>query len=359
MQLPRPRRLVVLVVVLALLVSGAVVGRLVWQHHQRSDLARALEMLPADSLRVGFTDWAGVRRELGEDPGRRPSGAVVRELVEKAYDTDLSAASSIDESAAALQDKFGFSPATVAWEAYAQSRVGAAMVVRLPDDHDFKEQSKTLRGLGYRAPSRETGVWRGGADVVSSIDPTITPELQYVVLLPDQHLLVSSDAADQAARVAKVASGTGRSLADSPAIGDLVDQVGAAANAMVWAGDFVCSDLAMSQADADDQARADQLVRAAGGVSPMNGMVMAMSARRTLTVAQHFETDAQARRNLRPRARLAVGEAVGRGGSFADTLRLTGSRADRASVVLTWRAKRRTGYVLSALYDGPVLFATC
>ena len=36
------------------------------------------------------------------------------------------------------------------------------------------------------SPKDEDGVWRGGADLVAQIDPTITPELQYVVLLADQ-----------------------------------------------------------------------------------------------------------------------------------------------------------------------------
>jgi hypothetical protein len=61
----------------------------------------------------------------------------------------------------------------------------------------------------------------------------------------------------------------------------------------------------------------------------------------------------------RARARLAVGDAVGRGGSFADDFRLTSSRATGSTVLLTMKPKQREGFVLSALYDGPVIFATC
>lgn len=93
----------------------------------------------------------------------------------------------------------------------------------------------------------------------------------------------------------------------------MVDRLDRPANAMVWSGDFACND--------------------------------------------------RARHDLRPRARLAVGEAVGeavgRGGSFADDLRLTTSKAVGSDVVLDLRPRQKTGYVLSALYDGPVLFATC
>jgi hypothetical protein len=86
---------------------------------------------------------------------------------------------------------------------------------------------------------------------------------------------------------------------------------------------------------------------------------MAMTPDRTLTVAEQFESTDQARENLRARARLAVGDAVGRGGSFADDFRLTSSRATGSTVLLTMKPKQRTGFVLSALYDGPVIFATC
>jgi hypothetical protein len=50
---------------------------------------------------------------------------------------------------------------------------------------------------------------------------------------------------------------------------------------------------------------------------------------------------------------------VGRGGSFADDFELTESRAVDATVRLTLEPRQSTGFVLSALYDGPVLFATC
>ena len=41
------------------------------------------------------------------------------------------------------------------------------------------------------------------------------------------------------------------------------------------------------------------------------------------------------------------------------TFRLTGSRAVGSEVVLDLEPRDATGFVLSALYDGPVLFATC
>jgi hypothetical protein len=78
-----------------------------------------------------------------------------------------------------------------------------------------------------------------------------------------------------------------------------------------------------------------------------------------LTDAEQFEDSGQAKDNLRARARLAVGDAPARGGQFSDDFTLTSSRTDGASVVLRLRPKEKTGFVLSALDDGPVVFATC
>ena len=80
---------------------------------------------------------------------------------------------------------------------------------------------------------------------------------------------------------------------------------------------------------------------------------------RTLRVVEHFEDSKQAEENLRPRAKLAVGEAPGRGVSFSDDFKLTPSGSNGSQVVLDLTPREPTGYVLSALYDGPVLFATC
>jgi hypothetical protein len=355
------RTLLVIAAVVAVLVAGVlvVVGRTVWRDAHRTDFSQALDTVPRSTLRFAFTDWAAVRRQLGVPTRDRPSAATIEKLTSTSYDTDLSAASSIDESAAALQEHFGFSPATARWEAYAQSRAGATMVVRMPDGFDMDRITGHLDDLGFTKPSTATGVWKGGIDLVSAIDPTITPELQYVAVLADRHLVVTSDQEAYARTAAATARGDGASLGDLSSARDLVDPLAEPVAAMFWTRDFACSDLAMSQADSDSQAQGEQLVAQAGGVTPMDGLVMALAADRTLTVAEHFEDDRQARENLRPRAKLAVGDAPGRGGTFSDDLRLVSSRTHGATVLLRLRPKEKTGFVLSALDNGPVLFATC
>ncbi len=41
------------------------------------------------------------------------------------------------------------------------------------------------------------------------------------------------------------------------------------------------------------------------------------------------------------------------------TFELTSSKAAGSDVVLDLRPRAKTGFVLSAVYDGPVIFATC
>ncbi|HET6168327.1 MAG TPA: hypothetical protein VFE07_15965 [Marmoricola sp.] len=353
------RRIAVLAMALVLLVAGGFVVRKVWQDHHRSGIEQALEVVPKSTKRLAFTDWAAVRERLGVPDQRHPSAATIDKLTSKGYDSDLSAASSIDDSTAALQEHFGFSPATVEWEAYGQSDQGATMVVRMPDSFDMTVITDHLDDLGFTKPSKSDGVWDGGVDLVAAIDPTITPELQYVAVLADQHLVVTSDQESYAATAASVARGDADSLADLTSTRDLVGTLHEPAAAMVWTRDFACDDLAMSQADDDSQAQADTLVDQAGGVTPLSGLVMAMDPDRTLVVGEHFEDSRQAKDNLEPRAKLAVGDAPGRGGSFSDDLRLVSSRTDGSVVLLELRPKEKSGFVLSALDNGPVLFATC
>jgi hypothetical protein len=353
------RRLLVAGLVLAVLAGIAVVGAVVWQRVNRTDLQEALRLVPDSSLRVGFTDWQVVRDELDADLGDNPAREEVEELMQRAYDTDYAAASSIDEAAAALQESYGFSPATAQWEAFAQGREGATMVLKVAEGADFDVLADNLDELGYDEPKEDDGVWRGGADLVAGIDPTITPELQYVALVEKSGLVVSSDNREFAGTAADVATGDAGSFTSVDGVSELAGRVDQPANAMVWGRDFACEDLAMSSADDEAQAQAETMVQDAGGVTPLAGLMMAMQPDRTLRVAAHFEDTEDAEENLRPRARLAVGEAVGRGGSFADDFELTASRVRGGEVLLDLRPRTKSGFVLSALYDGPVLFATC
>ncbi len=353
------RRYLVLGLALVLVAGLLVAGVLVWQQRNRTHLEEAMHAVPKASLRVSFTDWGLVRREVKARLGDDPDSDAIEEFVATAYDRDFTAASSIDSAAVAMHEKFGFGPVNAQWEAYSQGRDGATMVLAVAEGTDFDVLEDNLSSAGYDEPKDDDGVWNGGIDLVAGLDPTLSPEVQYIALLEDEGLVVTSDNPSYAEKAAKVASGDGASAASVDGVTDMAAQLEEPANAMVWTGDFACEDLAMSRADKADQTRAEELVRDAGGVTPLDGLMMGMLPNRTLRVVAHFEEGDRAEENLRPRARLAVGDAPGRGVSFADDFELTSSRSSGNDVVLDLEPREPTGYVLSALYDGPVLFATC
>lgn len=345
------------VIVIAVVAVGA---RALIVNLSRTPLDEAMELVPESSLRVSFTDWSEVRDRLGATGlPDHPTGDRIESFLGKAYDADLSGASSIDETGPALQKHYGFSPANADWEAYAQSKQGAVMVLQLPDSTDMGTIEDNLRDLGYKSPKDDTGVWLGGVDLVAQLDGSISPELQYVVVLADQHVVLSSDEKSYAATAAATATGDADSLADLDSAADLTGKVGEPASAFVWTRDFACQDLSMDSADDDDQSQADQLIAKAGKVSALSGLVMAMEPDRRIHVGMQFENGDQAEENLKARARLAVGEAVGRGGSFSDDFTLTRSRTDGSTVLLDLRPKEKNGFALSLISQGPVLFATC
>lgn len=361
---PRPRRRTLLVGLLVLaLVAGLVVsGVWLWRRADRTPLQEALRHAPQEGRRIAFVDWTQVRRSVGADLGEDPDRDAVDAMVARAYDADLAPVSSTEEAAGALQEIYGFGPATAQWELYSQSTEGAAMVLKPPDGTDFEVLAGNLRRAGYDAPADggPEGTWDGGIDLVASLDPSLTPALQYVALLPDQGLVVSSDTSAYAASTAKVARGDATPVSDVAGVEDVAGRLGTTVNALLWTRDFVCEDLSMATAAAEEQQQAENLVDDVGGVHPLAGFAMGMDPGRTLHVVAHYEDDDRAREDLRARAELVVGETPGRGGGrVADDYELTRSRAVGPDVLLDLRPRTEAGFVLSGLYEGPLVFATC
>ncbi len=348
------RRLLLIGLALALVSGLALVGQAAWQRWNRSDFESALHVVPKNAKRVAFTDWQRVRTTLKVKPGQD-----VAAWLDRSYSRDLAAGSSMDEAAAAMQEHFGFSPANVEWEIFAQARDGAAMVVKLPDDVDFDSLARKLAHAGFTRPAKADQVWRGGVDLIPTLDPTLTPEVQFIALLRDQRMVVTSDSREYAAATADVVRGDAASLQDDDAAPTLVSQVGNPHSAILWAGDFACEDLSMASADDDAQRLAKQAIADAGGISPVTGLVMALGDE-SLTIVAQFPDSEEAVSNLKTRARLAVGPAIGRdSGNFSDDLELESSRTHDATMLLEFRPKNPDAFPLSRLYDGPVVFAGC
>lgn len=343
----------VALVVLALVVLGI----RWWTGRPGSDLDAAVALAPADAQRLLFTDWADVRRTLGADVDADSSGAAAEAFLDEAFEADLSPMSALLESTPVMQEEYGFSPASLEWELFTQSSEGAAVLMRMGEDVDMDALQDRLAALGYQRPDDETGVWRGGIDLLPEIG-RLTPELQYLAVDADQRVVVASDTLGYAGRA--IASVTGEAdAADSvPAIDDVVSASDAPLAAAVYDGEVACSALAMSSADPADQDQADQLVAAAGEVNPMAAFAMSTQPDRDVRVAMSFESEEQARTNADTRGVLASGPAPGQGGDFPERFRL-GEVVAEGTVVTMALDPTEGEYLLSDLTNGPVLFATC
>jgi hypothetical protein len=327
-----------------LLVAAAIVGVTWWRNTHRDGLAAALSLVPDDVQRYSWTDWAGVREALDADD-EKPTSAQIDRFLQRGFSADLTSASAMVTSAAALQSHLGFSPATVTSELFAQSDEGAVVVVE-PASTDGLDGR--LSRAGYRRGAHD--IW-DGSEAASGLG--ITPEFSFLAVHDGR--VFGSDSADYLDEV--LAGGF------SPA--DAVSEVVAAVSepsppisAVVYSGDYACGHLAMSQADDVDQAQGVELIRQAGGVDPVTAFAMAAGTDRTVTVGLGFEDHDQAVRNADARARLASGPAPGQGGDFADRFRL--GRVEASDKVVTMRLRPVEGaYVLSDLSTGPVLFASC
>lgn len=338
-------------------------GVFAWRFLNSSDYEQAVAWMPAPTLRATYTDWSQVRSladgtALGPDSTSRQ----VRQFIDRGLDQDLVSTSAVAGSTYAMAGQFGFSPLDASWEMFGQSREGAVVAMKLGDGAEVDAIEQNLRDLGYEPPaggSGEGGVWAGSVDLVAQIDPTLTPVLQNVAVLPDERVVLMSDDDAYASSAADVVRGTAPSLTEEvEGVTDLAGLPEEPVSAVLFAADFACEDLSMGTADDEDQRVAAELVAEAGGVNPLSGLVMAQASDRSVLVGMHFESSDQAADNLQPRVDLASGEAVGQGGTFPDRFTIESATASGSSVVLELQPVEDEP-LLSDISHGPVLFATC
>lgn len=349
------RNRVTIVVTGILVIVVVVAGYLWWRGPQGTEFEQAAARAPAGAERLLWTDWSAVRERLGGKLTAGSSAEDVSDFLDRGYDADLTSTSALLGSAPVLQTSFGFSPATADWELFSQAANGAVIMLRLNDAIDFTELEDRLVDLGYTRPADDAGVWLGGPDLLSTLGSELTPELQYLALDADEHLLLASDTADYLAGAVDDAE------AGDAAPEELRTVVAAsseAVSASVYTGSYTCSALAMSQADPASQSEAEALVEAAGKVNPMTGFAMSVQPDLGVRVVMSFENDEQARTNADSRAALVSGPAPGQGGDFTDRFTVGQVVADGPLVRMDLTPKEGQ-YVLSDLSTGPVLFATC
>jgi len=342
-----------IVVVLAIVAVAALVGIRWWRDAHRTDLEEALAMAPRDAEQLSWTDWSGVRDELDLDLGEDPSGDEIVEMLDLGFEADLTQTTALGDSAVDMQAVYGFSPATVDWELFSQSKKGAVVMLHLPDSADFDAIRESLTDAGYTEPGSDTGVWTGGVEVLAQISG-VTPELGHVVVDEDRRMILTSDSPTYL----KGAAADERDEAGPTSLEEVAAASGEPLAAAIYADDHACAKLAMSQADPIDQEQATELIRAAGEVNPLTGFAIGIRRGGDVRVAMSFETADQARTNADTRATLAGGPAPGEGGVFTDLFEV-GKVTAEDTVVTMELEPTDGGYVFSALKDGPVLFATC
>ena len=319
----------------------------------RTTLAGALRLAPPDSERFSWTDWAGVRREVGLELSAASPGSAVQDLLDRGFEADLTPSTALGSSAVVMQERLGFSPATLDWELFSQGPGVASLAMRAGPAVDFDFVASSLRTAGYEEPDEPDGVWVSEA-ASDEITSQVTPELILVSLDREASMIFSSDTATGIATA--VDSGARADTATLPA--GVVEAAGDPLVASLYTGAQVCSALALARADDTDIAAGRSLIEAAGEVNPITGFSIGADADGGVRVAMSFANEEQARTNAETRAVLASGPAPGQGGDFADRFTLERAAATGEVVVLDL-APVPGAYVLSDLSSGPVLFATC
>ena len=356
----RRRLLLALVAVAVVLVVAAAV--LVWSRLGSTPVEEAVERLPSGTLRATYTDWAAVEKAVPDpDLTARSSTEDFDAFLDQAFDKDLTTASALSDSMEALAVNYGITPLDGEWEIYGQAEDGSVDVLQLSEDVDLDALEEQFASLGYEPPADgpgTDGVWDGTPELVAGLDAPLTPVQENVAVVTSERLLLMSDAPEYLARTIEAIKGDGETLATVDAVPELVEAAGEATVAIFWVDDLACSELAMFQADPTDAAAANEMIADAGGVHPLDGLVMAQQPDLTMTVGMAFESSEQAGEDLQPRTDLASGEAPGQGGTFPERFRITDSVAEDRLVTMTFDPVGE-GPLLGDLGQGPVLFATC
>lgn len=365
--MPRPpRRRTLVVAAVLLVVVAAVVTVVVLQRDEPATrLAAAMELAPDDAVRYGWTDWSAVRERVGADTDEAADEAgeeAVRELLDAAFDADLTPMSALVSSAPTMASEYGVSPATLDWELFTQSEAGAAVLMGLPDELSLDDLRAQLVALGYTQPDEPDGVWEGGPDLLTGIG-SLTPELAYLSLDAENGVLAASDEASTLSDLPSHRRGdTDTGATDAPdgsagGIDEVVRGLGDVDVAAVYAGSYACGALAMTQADDAARSEAAGLVERAGDVHAYDAYGVGLEAGRG-RVAMAFESEEYARADADSRADLAVGAAPGQGVGYPDLFETGEVRAEDRLLTIDV-VPTEDAFVLSELASGPVLLATC
>jgi hypothetical protein len=359
------RRTIVAAVVLAMaIVSGALIAR--GSEDLRSRLTQALATLPEATLTANFTDWRAVRDTLdAEDVTSVTPAPDRREVLDAAYDDDLSAVSGLAGSAPGMAEPFGWSVFDLDWEIFGQARQGAVIVAALDDGVDPGHVVAALAELGYQRPERgadDGGVWKGGPDRLAAAGDGLTPMLEHVAVLSEQRLVVLSDAPAYAKLTVDTIASDLAGMGDVGEVAATAAPLQEAIVAVVHRPPRACAVGSYASASLADRKLAAARIREVGGLESQHGLgfgVERVDAGLELLVSMSFETAADAQRELRPRTALAEGPAVGQGGTYEERFDLVSGHIVGTELVLRLQPRQSRMSLVSDLADGPLLFSGC
>jgi hypothetical protein len=359
------RRSLIAAVVLALAIaSGSLIAR--GDDDLRSPLSQALATLPDATLTANFTDWALVRETVGaSDVTSAAPETDRRQLLDAAYEDDLSAASALAGSALSMSKHFGWSVFDLDWEFFGQAREGAAVVAKLTGAVGPDEVIAGLADLGFREPDSAAdggGVWRGGPDLLATIDYSLSPLLQNVAVLADQELVVMSDRSGYAQRTVDAIVSESGDLAEVRDVTATAAPLDGAIAAVVHQPPRSCVVTSFDHASAADRQLAAARIAEAGGLGDQRGLgfgIRADDAGLVLDVSLHFESAAVAEAQRAPRTALARGPAIGQGGTYDERFDVESAQVVADVLVLALRPIDNQMSLVSDLANSPLLFSGC
>ncbi|HYJ68277.1 MAG TPA: hypothetical protein VEX15_11550 [Nocardioidaceae bacterium] len=359
------RRSLIAAVVLALAIaSGTLIAR--GDDDLRSPLAQALATLPDATLTANFTDWRLVRETVGApDITSAASTTDRREWLDAAYEDDLSAASALAGSGPSMSKHFGWSVFDLDWEVLGQAREGAAIVAELSGAVGPDEVIAGLADLGYREPESaadDGGVWRGGPDLLATIDYSLSPMLQNVAVLADRNLVVLSDLSSYAERTVDTIVSESDDLAEVRDVAATAAPLDRAIAAVVHQPPRSCAVTSFDHASAADRQLAAARIAEAGGLGDQRGLgfgIRADDVGLVLDVSLHFESPAAAEAAQEPRTALAHGPAIGQGGTYDERFDVESVRVIADDLVLALRPIGDRMSLVSDLTSSPLLFSGC
>ena len=181
------------VAVLAVLAAGALLVARRPDHRPGAGGRRSPRPAPS---RLSWTDWAAVRPSSTPTSSASSTPSELEDFLDEGFDADLTSTLRAGGVGRRCSTSGSASPPRPSTGSCSASRPTAPSHAPAPRRRPTSTSSAdSLEELGYDRPDDEDGVWVGGADLLPEIGPDLTPELQYVALDADDHLVLTSDSA--------------------------------------------------------------------------------------------------------------------------------------------------------------------